>query len=931
VLVASGAKVTGASVPPASLVLGGTERAGVLPGYLQQNRARLGDGTSENVALVRSYLRQLRSLQRAFHESAGSAEGLERVAVHRIHLALGYQMAELASWLHRYLDLVRISAERIAQGLPYEGNIERHKRLSARLSDQRKIAEVAPAQIADLERMREEARKESEALFALAAPERLADEHRHRWTTRALRQPEVLRLLPPATVSDEVEARAAVQASREHHEIGRLFGTSGIRGVFQRGSALSPISAFEREGVITPALGYLLGRALGRLLQRPGHPRAAGIALDGRVSGPRIAAPLRDGLCDEGIDVLDEGVCTTPAAASLPDRLSLIVTASHSPPTHNGVKVYLDGVPLSRDHENEVEEEMRVLETLVLRGRALAPMRAARERGQVRDATQDAADHHRTRLRAELEHLGLAGKLRGRRLPIDLARGAAAAKPGGEEIVPSPAMAMYLEEGVVLVAYGGERDGERINDRLGAAYPYGEVRYLAEGSERDVHPAAGELLALARGAYGYGAGRTADGHAAGLPASRTIYWPASLELPTTLRRFARPVAGGHLAFLDVDSPGSEAMRSGLEAVLAKMPLLTAISVDGDADRVLLTDPEAARRDIPFLTGDALLMVFAAYDPDNVRRVVFTVESDLTLEKFLTAREIPFDVVTVGDRAVAECILARARTSGVDGAFLLGGEPSGHLIFTVPDGDDLRLIEDPFAVHLRALALVERQGRSLGEMLFGLSEQVVEAPAARKPDAWAPDPATGGGGLTLAEKAQLTLRGRGQSALSDYASRFVPECLRIFGNGYARAFHGERAEAEPLLSEAFDNLCAGRGEAAAGKREVRIGEIAVSVGGAVEERITAALQITAIPYFGPDDVVLRFYAPDADGLPCKIGEIVARNSGTAAKNAAYVKLWPVHPGSGRRLDPDGLREVVDEMARQRAAFTDRYVLDYLRRR
>jgi hypothetical protein len=348
--------------------------------------------------------------------------------------------------------------------------------------------------------------------------------------------------------------------------------------------------------------------------------------------------------------------------------------------------------------------------------------------------------------------------------------------------------------------------------------------------------------------------------------------------------------------------------------------------------VLLTDPETARRDIPFLTGDALLIAFAAYDPDDVRRVVFTVESDLTLEKFLATREIPFDVVTVGDRAVAECILARARTSGVDGAFLLGGEPSGHLIFTAPDGDDLSLLEDPFAVHLRALALVERQGRSLGEALSSLREETVEAPAARKPDAWAPDPAKGPTGLTLAEKAQLTLRERGSGpALSDYASRFVPECLRIFGDGYARAFHGERAEAEPLLSGEFDDLCAGRGEAAAGKREVGIGEIAVSVGGAVAERLTAALQITGIPYFGPDDVVLRFYAPDTDGLPCKIGEIVARNSGTAAKNAAYVKLWPLHPGSGRRLDPDRLREVVGEMARRRAAFTDRYVVDFLRRR
>src|SRR5205823_5520122 len=144
-----------------------------------------------------------------------------------------------------------------------------------------------------------------------------------------------------------------------------------------------------------------------------------------------------------------------------------------------------------------------------------------------------------------------------------------------------------------------------------------------------------------------------------------------------LRPHAVALDGGHHALLDIDSPGHGELRETVEAALEPLPLLPALAVDGDADRVLLTDPTTARLATPFLTGDAMLMLFATHAAADTRQVVFTVESDLTLEKLLEARGVPFDVVTVGDRAVAEWVLARARTSGAEGAHLLCGEPSGH--------------------------------------------------------------------------------------------------------------------------------------------------------------------------------------------------------------------------------------------------------------
>jgi phosphomannomutase len=930
VLVASGAKISGASVPPSSLVLSALAGTRVLPGYLATSRARLGEGTAEAAALTRACLRQLRVFQRVFAAAADEARGLERLALGRAHAEIGFQIAEIASWFHRYLDLVKISAAHLAEDLSTEADPERRNRLRVRAAEQRRLAEIAPAQIAELDAMRTEARQESEGLWARLSMARAVQEHAERWAQRALSHPEALRLLPAASENDIEAARKAIRDACARFERGRIFGTSGIRGIYRREHELEPSAALEKEGILTPGLAYLLGRALGRFLKHLGAPGTAAVAVDGRPSGRFLAVALAEGLGEEGIEVVDHGVCTTPGATSFTDRLAVVVTASHNPPGHNGIKVFLEGLPLARSVEDELEEEIRLLEALALRGRALLPARPCATRARLQNAANEAFERHLGSLRQELDRLGLSGQLAPARLPVDLARGAAAALVQGDRIVPSAPLSFWLEQGVVLVAFGGERDGERVNERLGAAYAYGEARVCLESSERDVQPGPGELQALACGAYGYGAGRFSDGRPAGAPASRSIYWPAALRLDPALKAEARPVVGGHWAFLDLDSPGREALRDALARALEPLPLLPALSVDGDADRLLVTDPATAARPPGFLSGDALLMIFAAFAHGAPPRVVFTVESELTLERFLEVRNIPFDVVTVGDRAVAQCMLARAHAGAPERRALVGGEPSGHLIFASAEGAPV-LTDDPFVAHLRLVALARESGRAPGELWQALQAEVPEAPAVRKPDAWAPDPKTGHLGITLAEKAALNLRPRGASAgLSDYAARFIPEYLRIFGEGYARLYHGAGAEASARLAPEFEELRSGQIEPGPGKREVRVAEVVVLREGEEVERLTARVQVAGVEYFGPDDIVLRFWALDPQGRPVKAGEVVARNSGTSAKNAAYHKLWPVHLPDGREADPVLYREVLEEIARRRAAFTDQYVLEVLRR-
>src|SRR5439155_20040298 len=73
VLVASGAKIAGGNVPPGSLVLPGGADGGVLPGYVSQQRARIGEGAAETVTLTRAHLRQRRPVQRVLHGASAGA------------------------------------------------------------------------------------------------------------------------------------------------------------------------------------------------------------------------------------------------------------------------------------------------------------------------------------------------------------------------------------------------------------------------------------------------------------------------------------------------------------------------------------------------------------------------------------------------------------------------------------------------------------------------------------------------------------------------------------------------------------------------------------------------------------------------------------------------------------------------------------------
>lgn len=87
-----------------------------------------------------------------------------------------------------------------------------------------------------------------------------------------------------------------------------------------------------------------LGRAFGTLL-RQRNPRAERVSVgrDVRLSSGDLANSLMEGVAETGLDVLDLGVCPTPAQYFSIFHLGLdggvMVTGSHNPPEYNGFKL----------------------------------------------------------------------------------------------------------------------------------------------------------------------------------------------------------------------------------------------------------------------------------------------------------------------------------------------------------------------------------------------------------------------------------------------------------------------------------------------------------------------------------------------------------------------------------------------------------------
>lgn len=232
------------------------------------------------------------------------------------------------------------------------------------------------------------------------------------------------------------------------------FGTDGIRGEAGRFPA-------------TVEVGVAVGRAAAKLARRSGGAEVV-VGRDTRPSGPALAAAVAAGVAAEGLDAVSAGVLPTSgvavAVAARPGAAGVVVTASHNPAGDNGFKVFGPG---GRKLDDAAQTEV---EGWLAERPAEGPLGAVRDDGPGCLATATAAME---------QAIGPVEALRGRRLAVDLANGAATALRPWLERLP-----------VDLVVVGG---GGLINEGCGAVHP--------------------EALAAAVRARGCDAGLAVDGDA----------------------------------------------------------------------------------------------------------------------------------------------------------------------------------------------------------------------------------------------------------------------------------------------------------------------------------------------------------------------------------------------------------------------------------
>ena len=129
--------------------------------------------------------------------------------------------------------------------------------------------------------------------------------------------------------------------------MGKLFGTDGIRGVVGEN--------------LTADMAFHVGQAVATVLQEEkGSAPVIAIGKDTRISSDMLEAALMAGICSVGGDVMPLGTIPTPAVAYLTvleqADAGIVISASHNPYEHNGIKVFSgEGYKLSDAVEERIE------------------------------------------------------------------------------------------------------------------------------------------------------------------------------------------------------------------------------------------------------------------------------------------------------------------------------------------------------------------------------------------------------------------------------------------------------------------------------------------------------------------------------------------------------------------------------------------------
>lgn len=170
-----------------------------------------------------------------------------------------------------------------------------------------------------------------------------------------------------------------------------------------------------------------------------------------------------------------------------------------------------------------------------------------------------------------------------------------------------------------------------------------------------------------------------------------------------------------------------------------------LTFDGDADRQILVRPDGQLVD-----GDYVLYIAGRYLKDhgmlNNNTIVTTVMANLGLWKAMEANGIEVQKTQVGDKYVYDCMCK--------GGFVIGGEQSGHIIFS-----QVETTGDGLVTALMITKIMRETGKTIDELCEGLviyPQVLVNVPVTDKAAAMK-DPEV----LAAVEKVDTTLKGNGR--------------------------------------------------------------------------------------------------------------------------------------------------------------------------
>lgn len=124
---------------------------------------------------------------------------------------------------------------------------------------------------------------------------------------------------------------------------------------------LTCFKSYDIRGKLGRDMDGDVAERIGRGFAQAMRPRRVVLGRDCRVTSPELAKAVANGLCAQGVDVIDIGECGTEevyfATAHLGADGGIEVTASHNPIDYNGMKLVGPGArPLTKDEFAAVED-----------------------------------------------------------------------------------------------------------------------------------------------------------------------------------------------------------------------------------------------------------------------------------------------------------------------------------------------------------------------------------------------------------------------------------------------------------------------------------------------------------------------------------------------------------------------------------------------